>query len=133
LALAAQAGVPKTQFLDPESLEKLGSLGVIGLSNRMAMLEAVQFNRASGLLAEEVQNVLSGRTLASELAAREAPVPQPTPKEFLRPGGLLAERAREVGVGHGGEARTAGLNPKQEFNARPHLRECVAFQGTPTP
>jgi len=120
LALAAQPRVPKTQFLDSESLEESGALCVIGLSNRMAMLESVQFNRESGLLAEEVQNVLSGRMLASELIPGEAPVPQPTPKEFLRPGGFLAERAREIGVGHGGQPRTAQRNRKHEFNARPH-------------
>jgi hypothetical protein len=112
LALAAQSRVPKTQFLDPESLEELGSFCIIGLSNRMAMLESVELNRQPGLLAEEVQNVCSGGMLASELVAGETPVPQPTPKEFLGPSGFLAERAGEAGVGHRGEPTPAERNRK---------------------
>jgi hypothetical protein len=120
LALATQPRVPETQFLDPKGLEELGSFCIGGLSNRMAMLESVELNRQPGLLAEEVQNVFSGGMLASELVAGETPVPQPTPNEFLRPSGFLAERAGEVGAGHRGEPTPAERNRKNGLHARPH-------------
>ncbi len=132
LFLPPQSRVPKAEFLDPQRSEKLGPLGVVRLLVGETVLSAVQFDGEAGFAAVEIQEVFPDGVVAPEFVGAEAPVAQPTPHEFLRPSGFLAQGAGAGDVGHGGRVAWGGVEEKSVFNVRPHP-ERLGFSPQPSP
>jgi hypothetical protein len=100
LLFSAQTPVPKTQHFDSTLLKPGITLRIEALLEWQSMLGTVQLDIQPRFKAEEVQHVITQRTLTTKLVRSETAVPQPTPHQLFGPGVAFAEHP-----GHGSFSR----------------------------
>ena len=99
----AELGVAKSEFLDTDALEVSGPFPVIRLLRREPVLKSVQFDGKPCLLAEEIEDVITGGMLSSEFVSAESPAAEPAPDELLSPRGAFTEGAGALLERHTGQ------------------------------
>lgn len=75
--------IPKTQFLNPFSGEKLFPLGITLLLLRQTVLKAIEFNRQLCGGTKEIEEVFSDDMLSAKLESSKTSRPQRAPQLFF--------------------------------------------------
>ena len=114
----SQVTVPEPQRLDAEGREIPLLFRVLRLLLGMPVLAAVQFDGQRCFFAQEIHEPIALRCLSAELVPFEAPVPEPTPYQPLRPCIVTPKAACECDLLHAGSMNGGPLE-REVLDLRP--------------